>query len=346
MKSLRLGSRLACLAALVLLAAPAAGRDRWSSPFPGIRKLHRTTTEPWSIHALLVDLKAPGIRLTATNPAERRQTVSSFARSNHVAAAVNGDFFNLETFVTGGLSIGDGRRWRDTEDQRHTGQLVSDGKTAKLVAPRVLLKPEPWMKEVVSGHPLLVDGGKDFGSSDGVLQDRHPRTAVGLSQDGRTLILAVVDGRQSSSVGMTGAELSRLMIGLGAWTALNLDGGGSSAMYVDGAGVVNRPSDGRERVVANHLGVRASRVRGTLYGRVLDPAGRPVARASVTIGDQTSATGPGGRFRVYPKAGKRELVVSKPGYVTIRKKVSIEERKVVGVKLRLSPSPARTAAGP
>ena len=60
-----------------------------------------------------------------------------------------------------------------------------------------------------------------------------------------------------SQLSNEGAELATLLKGLGAYNAANLDGGGSSAMYVAGQGVVNRPSDGTERVVANHLAVFA-----------------------------------------------------------------------------------------
>ena len=92
---------------------------------------------------------------------------------------------------------------------------------------------------------------------------RHPRTAAGVTRDGRTLLLVVVDGRQPGwSIGATLPELAGLLIEAGAWTALNLDGGGSTTMWrrePGGAGrVLNRPSDRRVRPVANHLGIRAS----------------------------------------------------------------------------------------
>jgi exopolysaccharide biosynthesis protein len=70
--------------------------------------------------------------------------------------------------------------------------------------------------------------------------------------------MLVVDGRQPAwSVGMTLPELAELAIEQGAWDAINLDGGGSSAfVYSDGLRTLtNRPSDGRFRPVANHLGV-------------------------------------------------------------------------------------------
>src|SRR5690606_19352298 len=60
----------------------------------------------------------------------------------------------------------------------------------------------------------------------------------------------------------TCAELAALMAELGAWQAINLDGGGSSALFVEGRGVINRPSDGAERAVANHLAIVRSESGG------------------------------------------------------------------------------------
>ena len=76
------------------------------------------------------------------------------------------------------------------------------------------------------------------------------------TRGGDTLLLVAVDGRQASSVGMSLAELARTMIGLGAWDALNLDGGGSTTLVV-GDSVVNTPSDPTgERAVGDVLLVR------------------------------------------------------------------------------------------
>ena len=90
---------------------------------------------------------------------------------------------------------------------------------------------------------------------------RHPRTAAGVARDGRRLILAVVDGRQSPySDGMSLNELATLMLALGARDAVNLDGGGSSTLlYADRASagalrIANRPSDKEgERAVGDAL---------------------------------------------------------------------------------------------
>lgn len=120
--------------------------------------------------------------------------------------------------------------------------------------------------DAVGGFPMLaVDSmpapALDSAHTQALGRVRHPRTAVGVGEGGRRLLLVVVDGRQPGySAGMTLPELARLMLDLGARDALNLDGGGSSAMAVrdaDGAvRVVNRPSDPTgERAVANALAV-------------------------------------------------------------------------------------------
>lgn len=113
----------------------------------------------------------------------------------------------------------------------------------------------PGAVDALGGNPMLVSGGRivdgDVDGSGGFFA-RHPRTAVGVTGSGQ-LLLVVVDGRQGSySAGMTLRELARLMARLGAREAVNLDGGGSSEMVVNGL-VVNRPSDGRERPVSSAL---------------------------------------------------------------------------------------------
>lgn len=115
----------------------------------------------------------------------------------------------------------------------------------------------------VDAGTLLVRNGQNLGSTARVQPAaRHPRTGLGVSADGRTLVVAVIDGRRPGhSVGVTLPELAEVMIELGAHNAVNLDGGGSSAIAVKDSGeagvrVLNQPSDGRVRPVANHLGIR------------------------------------------------------------------------------------------
>jgi hypothetical protein len=120
--------------------------------------------------------------------------------------------------------------------------------------------------QVLGGGPRLVRGGKvsvepEGGSlGDGFARARHPRTAIGFA--GRNLYLVVVDGRQPGhSLGMTLQELAQVMVDLGCTDALNMDGGGSTTLWARGA-VRNRPSDGRERPVANGLLVFSTAPKG------------------------------------------------------------------------------------
>lgn len=116
---------------------------------------------------------------------------------------------------------------------------------------------------VLSAGPLLVENGKRNvrTSAEQIPRDisygRAPRTAIGVKKDG-TVILFVTDGRSSNSAGMTLDELARYMIKLGAWTALNFDGGGSSEMVLNNK-ILNNPSDGVERAVSVGLGVFAKK---------------------------------------------------------------------------------------
>jgi hypothetical protein len=108
--------------------------------------------------------------------------------------------------------------------------------------------------DVIGAGPRIVHEGKienSEWSGFAHAKPRHPRTAAAILADG-TLLLAVVDGRQKASVGMTLEELANTLIDLGAREAVNLDGGGSSTFYADGR-VWNNPSDGRPRPVSDGL---------------------------------------------------------------------------------------------
>ena len=109
--------------------------------------------------------------------------------------------------------------------------------------------PRP-VAEMIAGDPLILRGGESTGEHPG-FPSRHPRTAIGVKPDGK-LLLVTIDGRQSGySEGMTIAEMVQLFKKLGASEVLNLDGGGSTSMVVQGT-LVNRPSDTTgERPVAN-----------------------------------------------------------------------------------------------
>ncbi len=117
-----------------------------------------------------------------------------------------------------------------------------------------------------SGKPVLLHDGtapSDLWRHTGIQSIfAAPRSAAGLTQDGRTLLLVVADGRQSAARGLTLGELAALMRSLGAWNALNLDGGGSSSAVVrdpfSGTTVLaNRPSGASQRPVPYVVGVQS-----------------------------------------------------------------------------------------
>lgn len=113
----------------------------------------------------------------------------------------------------------------------------------------------PGAVDVLGGNPMLVVNGTvqyaDVEGSGGYFA-ANPRTAVGLTADNRLLVV-VVDGREYGySAGMTLRQLADFMTSLGARDAINLDGGGSSTMWLNGL-VANRPSDPTERPVSSSL---------------------------------------------------------------------------------------------
>jgi hypothetical protein len=117
------------------------------------------------------------------------------------------------------------------------------------------------LRTLVGGWPRIVRAGRNIAAEADSLEGtfprfskgRHPRSAVGFSRDSLTIFLVAVDGRTKASVGMSLAELADAMIELGAYEALNFDGGGSTALVV-GDSVVSTPSDSTgERPVGNVL---------------------------------------------------------------------------------------------
>lgn len=116
------------------------------------------------------------------------------------------------------------------------------------------------MRDAIGAGPMLIEAGQKqvtsdaevfFGTSIPLV---HPRTAAGYSKDGK-LFLLVVDGRQPESRGVSLDELAAMMQDLGAFEALNLDGGGSSTMIADGV-LLNRPGGGEyQREVMSAIAV-------------------------------------------------------------------------------------------
>lgn len=124
-----------------------------------------------------------------------------------------------------------------------------------------------YVREAVGGGPRLLSNGQisidsgDEGFDNGFVNFKYPRTAVGITQDGSHLILVAVDGHQAASEGISLYDLAAVLKRYGAYDAINLDGGGSTTMAVNGVSV----NDGMERPVADMLLVTSDRSRDDIY---------------------------------------------------------------------------------
>jgi len=112
----------------------------------------------------------------------------------------------------------------------------------------------------IGGGSILLDGGNLPESFSLPISGLHPRTALGINEKGDRFYLLAVDGRNPSATGMSETELALYMKSLGIWTAINLDGGGSTQMMARRLGqstvtIANTPSGGTERRIANAIAV-------------------------------------------------------------------------------------------
>ena len=154
------------------------------------------------------------------------------------------------------------------------------------------------LRTVVGGWPRIVEAGRNVAlaadSVEGTIprfsRARHPRSALGISRDSSTLYVVAVDGRQQASVGMTLEELADAMIALGAYEAMNLDGGGSTALVVRDS-IVNTPSDtSGERPVGNVVAItRRAAARRDVERRALPRKSGSLASCVLPVRRDTAA---------------------------------------------------------
>lgn len=245
--------------ALLLFATEGAAQVRYA------RRVVRFHDRPSTVHALTVSLCDARVSLRVTSPAEGPARVSQWARRVGAFAAINGDYFDPRTLTPLGVARGDGASWPVRASEHRDALLAVDARGAVSVLAAVddiTAVPEGF-REVLALREQVLRGGVVHESAAITGHDaRHPRTALGLSEDRRTLFLVVVEGRSERDSGVTARQLGEVLRGIGAHDGYKLDGGGSSTLFLRGRGVVNRPSDGRERVVATHLGVRVGGARG------------------------------------------------------------------------------------
>jgi hypothetical protein len=240
------------------------------------QRLVRVSPRPMVIHVLKINMKTNGLRVLVTPPDNPKsdkplnaRTTSQFLEEFDLDIAINGDGFSPwwsrgpadyyphvgDPVAPRGEAVSRGTVYGREPEEPYPTLYVSQKNSLSFDTPN-----KPY--DAISGETRLVQGGHTVDE----LTDPeiHPRTAVGYSKNGKFLYIVVVDGRQPFySQGMTLLELANLMLELGAHDAMNLDGGGSSTLVIRGADgsprILNSPIDlyipGRERPVANHLGI-------------------------------------------------------------------------------------------
>ena len=267
------------------------------TPHAGVTlEQYRTSGPATDVWVARVDLCEPGVRVNATTAPSGLQSVKAWGQDVGADVAINADFYRTSPVRVYGRAIGDGVPWpteqtgvdeaysdewywrdygwlavgHDRVDFAHTKWTQRNQAPTTGWAPgEVAAEPPVGTLALVSGFPQLVHDGAVYTCSSATasdcfpdrsdMRDRHPRSAMGISEDEEEFLLVVADGRTGSASGLYGAELADLMGQLGAWQAFNIDGGGSSQLWVRGAGTVNNASGnnsgGGLRGVANHLGI-------------------------------------------------------------------------------------------
>jgi hypothetical protein len=243
------------------------------------RRVVKFTPRPMIAHVIVIDTKVKDIDLLVTPPDSdselplKARTTSQFLEEFGVQIAINGDGFDPwwsnspadyyphvgEPVTPLGLTAAAGKIYTEGIPRE-----IGTEPTLFISRKNALSfnKRPDRIFQAISGDRMLLQQGKI--SEDLEAGESDPRTAIGTNKNGRYLILVVVDGRQPFySEGATFTQLAQLMIDQGAYIAMSLDGGGSSTLVVEGEDgepvILNSPIDnyipGRERPVANHLGV-------------------------------------------------------------------------------------------
>ncbi|MFA5292985.1 MAG: phosphodiester glycosidase family protein [Phycisphaerae bacterium] len=235
----------------------------WSYIYDGVWYATGSDTSPrlMRAYAIRIDLDNPDISLRATNTngdatgETDLKTPSQFLTGQSLEAAINANFFvNL-----------DGVHANVNGLLMRAGSVISSHSSSYPIQLRVTSDNEASIVDAsgnpsgvytaVAGDAWHLTNGGCYGAND----TADPRTSVGISQDGRFLIMCVVDGRQPGySMGATILDMSYWMKDFGAHNAMNLDGGGSTCMVRKNGGdaqILNSPSENRE--VGANLGVNA-----------------------------------------------------------------------------------------
>ena len=231
-----------------------------------------TIPRPIVYHVVKIDLEQEGVGFFVTPGPQQLSVTSNFlSNSAHadselgpVRVAINGDGFDFgsDNTYTHGIAVSNGKDYgkgkegdsiKITQENEveimHYKQPPSDGYNIVSGFQQIAKNGEVIKRFIDKSHPDHKEG----------YDIKDPRTSIGYNEEDKELIIIVVDGR-GESTGVDLTELAQLQIEYGADDAVNMDGGGSSTLVIDNNGepaILNTPSDGAERAVANHLGIYA-----------------------------------------------------------------------------------------
>lgn len=264
---------IACALITTSSAEPARSTEQLYKGVTYIKEL-RTDPRDMVIHIVKINVARGGIRPLVTPPDRPKsdqpynaRTTSEFAKKFKLQLAINGGgfrpWYDYKLFYfphSGdkvsplGTTISENFSFNASEDQELP--LLMFGGTRPVEIGYIASKAE----YAVSGTRLLVDNGEITEGLDS--RKLAPRTTAGVDKKGQTLIIVIVDGRQSGySKGITLKEIAQILLENGAERALELDGGGSSTLVLNRDGnpvVLNSPVHrgipGIERPVATHIG--------------------------------------------------------------------------------------------
>jgi hypothetical protein len=270
-------------------AEPLELRPRWEAFVPGIDYLEARIGKPrLQLWALRVDLDNPELEFVVNGGSETPgaetpgiipgTTVSGFVRDYGCVAGINANPFDRVTAKVGeprtiaGIALSGGSLIAAPDPRYDALVLYQDGSAAILNQGDLDAAALAGVRTAVGGFFVVLRDGavaERLLNRAGAAAPRHPRSAAGLSADGKTRYQLARDGRRPGSVGATERELALLLQRLGARDGLNFDGGGSTALalrHPDGTiRPVNTPIHGmipgKERAVAACLGIRAGEIR-------------------------------------------------------------------------------------
>lgn len=186
------------------------------------------------------------------------KTTTIFGEENGAIAALNGTFFDIKNggsvdyVKVNGQVINPNRLEKGNQRARHqqSAIVIENGKLSiqKWDGTADWEEKLPQNDIMLSGPLLTFENKNELTDTSAFSKLRHPRTAIGIKPNGK-IILLTADGRQENAAGLSLPELAQVMRWLGCTTAINLDGGGSTTLWVASdsvKGVVNFPSDNKK----------------------------------------------------------------------------------------------------